>query len=103
VLSGPAFTPLNIAKTALAIIGGLLVLFLARKSLRRRQNGLESILPELLEQGPVPVAALDDPALPEGKRLMGIVKSPVEKQMEDLALRKPEDMAKLIRGWLAQR
>lgn len=103
LLASPAFTPVNIAKTTIAIIGLLLVLFLARRSLRRRQTGLEGILPELLESGPVPVAALQEPAAPQAAQLMGLVKSPIEKQMEELALRKPDDMAKLIRGWLTQR
>lgn len=97
-----SLTPVNLAKTVIAVLGVLFILFMARRALRRRQRGLEGILPELLEQGPIPVAALGD-GLPEDKQLTGQVKTPIEKQMEDLALRKPEDMAKLIRGWLVQR
>ncbi|HWH13583.1 MAG TPA: hypothetical protein VNT51_02485, partial [Miltoncostaeaceae bacterium] len=90
------------AKTAAAVIGVLLILFLARRSLRRRQSELERALPELLQRGPVPVAALTagDDGPP---RLEGQTKSPVERQMEELALRKPDDMAKLVRAWLVQR
>jgi flagellar M-ring protein FliF len=34
------------------------------------------------------------------QQLEGQRKSQIEAQMEDLALRKPEDVAQLLRGWL---
>jgi flagellar biosynthesis/type III secretory pathway M-ring protein FliF/YscJ len=82
-------------------IGVLLLLFMVRRSLRRRQSALERALPELLQRGPVPVAELSAsspvPAL-EGQR-----KSAIQEQMEQLALSKPEDVASLLRGWLLER
>ena len=42
----------------LAGIGLLLLILMARKSLRRRQSDLEKALPELLKRGPVPVSDL---------------------------------------------
>jgi flagellar M-ring protein FliF len=101
---GSAFDPLSIAKTAGALGGVLLILLIARKSLRRRQGELERVLPELLQRGPVPVAELTGgPAAGKPGRLEGETRSPLEQQMEDLALRKPDDMAKLMRSWLIER
>lgn len=97
----PALNIMNIAKTAGAAVGVLLILLMARRALRRRQSELERALPELLQRGPVPVAALTSGS--DQPRLEGQTKSPVERQMEDLALRKPDDMAKLVRAWLVQR
>lgn len=98
-------SPLNImsiVKGVGAAIGALLVLFMARKSLKRRQSELEKALPELLSRGPVSVASLTEGAA-AAPRLEGQTKSTLEQQMEDLALRKPDDMAKLVRAWLVQR
>lgn len=99
---GAAFAPMDIAKTAAAVAGFLLILFFARRSLGRRQSELEKALPELLQRGPVPVAALTA-GTSDAPQLEGQTKSPIERQMEDLALRKPDDMAKLVRAWLVQR
>lgn len=93
---------MGIAKMAAAGIGLLMILMMARKSLRRRQTELEKALPELLARGPVPVAELTA-ATASPRRLEGETKTPVERQMEDLALRKPDDMAKLMRSWLIER
>ncbi|MEW6582107.1 MAG: flagellar basal-body MS-ring/collar protein FliF, partial [Actinomycetota bacterium] len=75
---------MSLAKTALVGIGVLMLLLMTRKSLRRRQGELESVLPELLKRGPVPVAELTAGAggvAPlEGQR-----KTPVQEQMEALA------------------
>jgi flagellar M-ring protein FliF len=97
----PALNIMNIAKTGGAAIGVLLILLMARRALRRRQSELERALPELLQRGPVPVAALT--AGDDHPRLEGQTKSPIERQMEDLAMRAPDDMAKLVRAWIAQR
>lgn len=101
----------DIIKTALAVLGVLILAFLVWRSLRRRQGILERALPELLKGGPVAVAELAahvaTPAAPApvepARRLEGQSKSPVEQQMEDLALRRPDDVAQLIRGWLLER
>lgn len=91
---------MGLAKTGAVAVGALLLLFMARRSLRRRQTALERALPELLRRGPVPVAELAAPSLPalEGQR-----KSAIQEQMEQLALSKPEDVASLLRGWLLER
>jgi flagellar M-ring protein FliF len=101
--SGGGLDIMGLAKTAGAAIGLLLLALFARKSLRRRQSDLEKVLPELLKSGPVSVAELGG-GLPAGgapvRQLEGQRKSPVEEQMEDLAKRKPDDVAQLLRGWL---
>ncbi len=106
---GPAAAPgggldiIGLAKTAAAAIGLLLLAFFARKSLRRRQTDLEKALPELLKRGPVSVAELSAAGVGGPLRqLEGQRKSPIEAQMEDLAKRKPDDVAQLLRGWLLE-
>ena len=98
--AGGGLDLMGIAKTAAAAIGVLLLALFARRSLRRRQGDLEGALPELLKRGPVPVAELDPAALQPTRQLEGQRKSAIEAQMEDLARRKPEDVAQLLRGWL---
>ncbi len=100
--TAPSMDIMGIAKTAAAAIGLLMILMMARKSLKRRQTELEKALPELLSRGPVPVGELAAVAAAP-RRLEGETKTPVERQMEDLALRKPDDMAKLMRSWLIER
>jgi flagellar M-ring protein FliF len=92
---------IGLAKTAAVGIGVLLLLFMARRSLRRRQTALERALPELLRRGPVPVAELS--AASNVPALEGQKKSAIQQQMEQLALAKPEDVASLLRGWLLER
>ena len=91
---------MGLAKTAGALVGLLMLAFFARKSLRGRQSDLEKALPELLKRGPVPVSEL--PGGTAVRQLEGQRKSPIEAQMEDLAKRKPDDVAQLLRGWLLE-
>lgn len=93
---------MGLAKTGGVAVGVLLLLFMARRSLRRRQTALERALPELLRRGPVPVAELGGP-ISMVPALEGQKKSPIQEQMEQLALSKPEDVANLLRGWLLER
>lgn len=93
----------GILKTAGAALGVLLLAFFARRSLRRRQSDLEKQLPELLKRGPVPVSELEPVAAAPVRQLEGQRKSPIEAQMEDLARRKPDDVAQLLRGWLLEK
>lgn len=94
----------DMIKTGAAALGVLLLAFFSWRSLRRRQSDLEKALPELLKAGPVPVAELEPPEPTEPMhRLEGQNRSTLEAQMEDLAMRRPEDVAQLIRGWLVER
>ena len=105
---GPAAAPgggldmIGIAKTAGALIGLLMLALFARKSLKGRQTDLEKALPELLKRGPVPVSELAAAGVGGApvRQLEGQRKSAIEAQMEDLAKRKPDDVAQLLRGWL---
>jgi flagellar M-ring protein FliF len=102
--SGGGMDMMAIAKTGAAGVGLLLLILMARKSLRRRQTDLEKALPELLKRGPVPVSELPPGgATAPLRQLEGQKKTPIEAQMEDLALRKPDDVAQLLRGWLLER
>jgi flagellar M-ring protein FliF len=102
--SGGGLDMMGIAKTGAAGVGLLLLILFARKSLRRRQTDLEKALPELLKRGPVPVSELPPGgATAPLRQLEGQRKTPIEAQMEDLALRKPDDVAQLLRGWLLER
>lgn len=98
--AGGGLNIMGLAKTAGALIGLLMLAFFARKSLRGRQSDLEKALPELLKRGPVPVSDL--PGGAPVRQLEGQRKSPIEAQMEDLAKRKPDDVAQLLRGWLLE-
>ncbi len=91
---------MSFAKTGAVAIGVLLLLLVARKSLKRRQGEIERLVPELLQAGPVSVAELGGGP---SKQLPGKVKSDIQHQMEDLAKRKPDDVAELVRGWLLDR
>lgn len=97
----------DMVKTGAAAAGVLLLALLSWRSLRRRQGALEGALPELLKGGPVPVAELEAPPVVAPtepmRRLEGQSKNGMESQMEDLALRRPEDVAQLIRGWLVEK
>lgn len=94
---------MGLAKTVGAVIGLLMLALFTRKSLRGRQSDLEKALPELLKRGPVPVSELTAGAGGGPLRqLEGQRKSPIEAQMEDLAKRKPDDVAQLLRGWLLE-
>jgi flagellar biosynthesis/type III secretory pathway M-ring protein FliF/YscJ len=88
------------------VIGLLMLALFTRKSLRGRQSDLEKALPELLKRGPVPVSELPGGSGGAGggslRQLEGQRKSPIEAQMEDLAKRKPDDVAQLLRGWLLE-
>jgi flagellar M-ring protein FliF len=102
--SGGGLDMMGLAKTGAAGVGLLLLILMARKSLRRRQSDLEKALPELLKRGPVPVSELPPGgAAAPLRQLEGQKKTPIEAQMEDLALRKPDDVAQLLRGWLLER
>lgn len=96
--AGGGLDIMGIAKTVGAVLGLLVLAMFARKSLRGRQSDLEKALPELLKRGPVPVSELTKGGAV--RQLEGQRKSPVEAQMEDLAMRKPDDVAQLLRGWL---
>lgn len=109
--AGGGMAMADIVKTAGAVLGVLILALLTWRSLRRRQGALERALPELLKGGPVPMAELSahaatpiEPAAAEpARRLEGQSKSPVEQQMEDLAMRRPDDVAQLVRGWLLEK
>lgn len=101
--AGLPFSVVDVLKTLALVIGVLFLVLVARRSLRRRQSALERALPELLEQGPVPVAELGPPPDTQLAKLEGKSQSDVERQMEDLAARQPEDVAQLIRGWLVEK
>ena len=102
--AGGGLDLMGLAKTGGAVAGLLLLILVARKSLRRRQSDLEKALPELLKRGPVPVSELGPGgAATPLRQLEGQRKTPIEAQMEDLALRKPDDVAQLLRGWLLER
>jgi flagellar biosynthesis/type III secretory pathway M-ring protein FliF/YscJ len=49
------------------------------------------------------VSELEAGATAQLRQLEGQKKSPVEQQMEDLARRKPDDVAQLLRGWLLEK
>src|SRR5690606_33619093 len=101
---GGGWSQADMLKTGAAAAGVLFLTLFSWLSLRRRQSDLEQALPELLKAGPVPVAELDPPEPTEPmQRLEGQNRTGIEAQIEDLAMRRPEDVAQLIRGWLVEK
>ena len=102
--AGGGLDIMGLAKTAAAVIG-LLLLASCRPQVAARP-------PDRPREGPAraaqarPGAGLR--ARPGGaatplRQLEGQRKTPIEAQMEDLAMRKPDDVAQLLRGWLVER
>ncbi len=88
-----------------AIAGALLLLFLARRSLRRRQALLGSAEARWMPTLSAPPIPVDDIALPPGPsqgELEAANKKALQGRVEDIAGQRPNDVAQQLRGWLAE-
>lgn len=92
--------PLPVVLRYVAIaLGVLLLLFFVRRGLKKRQALLEESLPGLADAGGL---VASDEAQDAIRQLQGQRKTNIQQQVEDLAQRKPEDVAQLLRGWLME-
>jgi flagellar M-ring protein FliF len=92
-------------KPGLTAAGLLLLLFVVRRSLRRRQALLgasEARWMPNLSAPPIPIEELALPAGPSAAELEGASKKALQARVEDLAAAKPAEVAQQLRGWLSE-
>jgi flagellar M-ring protein FliF len=88
-----------------AVAGALLLLFLARRSLRRRQallGNAEARWMPTLAAPPIPVDDIALPAGPSQGELEAANKKALQGRVEEIAGQRPNDVAQQLRGWLAE-
>ncbi len=88
-----------------AAAGALVLIFLARRSLRRRQALLGSAEARWMPTLAAPPIPVDDIALPSGPsqgELEAINKKALQGRVEEIAGQRPSDVAQQLRGWLAE-
>ena len=88
-----------------AVAGALLLLFLARRSLRRRQallGSAEARWMPTLSAPPIPVDDIALPAGPNPHELEAANKKALQGRVEEIAGQRPSDVAQQLRGWLAE-
>jgi flagellar M-ring protein FliF len=88
-----------------AVAGALVLLFLTRRSLRRRQALLGSAEARWMPTLSAPPIPVDDIALPSGPNqheLEAANKKALQGRVEDIAGQRPGDVAQQLRGWLAE-
>ena len=86
-----------------AVAGALLLLFLARRSLRRRQallGSAEARWMPTLSAPPIPVDDIALPAGPNPHELEAANKKALQGRVEEIAGQRPSDVAQQLRGWL---
>jgi flagellar M-ring protein FliF len=88
-----------------AALGALVLIFLARRSLRRRQALLGSAEARWMPTLSAPPIPVDDIAMPSGPsqgELEAINKKALQGRVEEIAGQRPSDVAQQLRGWLAE-
>jgi flagellar M-ring protein FliF len=88
-----------------AVAGALVLLFLTRRSLRRRQALLGSAEARWMPTLSAPPIPVDDIALPSGPsqgELEAANKRALQGRVEEIAGQRPSDVAQQLRGWLAE-
>jgi flagellar M-ring protein FliF len=88
-----------------AVVGALVLLFLVRRSLRRRQALLGSAEARWMPTLAAPPIPVDDIALPVGPshhELEAANKKALQGRVEEIAGQRPSDVAQQLRGWLAE-
>jgi flagellar M-ring protein FliF len=88
-----------------AAAGALVLLFLVRRSLRRRQALLGSAEARWMPTLAAPPIPVDDIALPAGPshhELEAANKKALQGRVEEIAGQRPSDVAQQLRGWLAE-
>ncbi len=91
-------------KPAAALVGFLFLLFLARRSLKRRQALLgtaEARWMPTLAAPPIPVEDIVLPSAPNPLEIAAAQKKALQAKVEDHADQRPADVAQQLRGWLA--
>jgi flagellar M-ring protein FliF len=103
--SGPIGMVTSHLREGGAVAGALLLLFLARRSLRRRQALLGSAEARWMPTLSAPPIPVDDIALPPGPsqgEIEAANKKALQGRVEEIAGQRPNDVAQQLRGWLAE-
>jgi flagellar M-ring protein FliF len=102
---GPISMVTSHLREGAAVAGALLLLFLARRSLRRRQallGNAEARWMPTLSAPPIPVDDIALPAGPSQGELEAANKKALQGRVEEIAGQRPNDVAQQLRGWLAE-
>jgi flagellar M-ring protein FliF len=102
---GPLTMVTSHLREGAAAAGALVLLFLARRSLRRRQALLGSAEARWMPTLSAPPIPVDDIALPSGPsqgELEAANKKALQGRVEEIAGQRPSDVAQQLRGWLAE-
>jgi flagellar M-ring protein FliF len=102
---GPLTIVTSHLREGAAAAGALVLIFLARRSLRRRQALLGSAEARWMPTLSAPPIPVDDIALPSGPsqgELEAINKKALQGRVEEIAGQRPSDVAQQLRGWLAE-
>jgi flagellar M-ring protein FliF len=88
-----------------AVAGALVLLFLTRRSLKRRQallGSAEARWMPTLSAPPIPVDDISLPSGPSQGELEAANKKALQGRVEEIAGQRPSDVAQQLRGWLAE-
>jgi hypothetical protein len=88
-----------------AVAGALVLLFLTRRSLKRRQallGSAEARWMPTLSAPPIPVDDITLPSGPSQGELEAANKKALQGRVEEIAGQRPSDVAQQLRGWLAE-
>jgi flagellar M-ring protein FliF len=88
-----------------AVAGALVLLFLTRRSLKRRQallGSAEARWMPTLSAPPIPVDDITLPSGPSQGELEAANKKALQGRVEEIAGQRPGDVAQQLRGWLAE-
>lgn len=102
---GPIGMVTGYLKPALAGLGTLMMLFLVRRSLKKRQNLLgssEARWMPALAAPPIPIDEIELPSGPSQRELEAASKKALQSRIEEVAQARPADVAAQLRGWLAE-
>jgi flagellar biosynthesis/type III secretory pathway M-ring protein FliF/YscJ len=102
---GPIATATSYLKPAAALLGVLVLIFLVRRSLARRQALLgasEARWMPALAAPPIPIDEIALPTAPSAEQLEAAQKKMLQAKVEDVARERPGDVAAQLRGWLAE-
>jgi flagellar M-ring protein FliF len=88
-----------------AVAGALVLIFLTRRSLKRRQallGSAEARWMPTLSAPPIPVDDITMPSGPSQGELSAANKKALQGRVEEIAGQRPSDVAQQLRGWLAE-
>jgi flagellar biosynthesis/type III secretory pathway M-ring protein FliF/YscJ len=92
-------------RPTMAVLGVLVLLFLVRRSLSRRQallGSAEARWMPTLQAPPIPIDDISLPGGPTTAEIEAANKKALQGRIEEIAQQRPNDVAQQLRGWLAE-